>query len=192
LVEKEHQHHKNGMTNKRPIKPQHMRSNDTRLLAILIMSISMLMVVQTYVNLELLKYSLMVMVMLYACYEDILTKTVSRSIHILIIIIGCIGITPAYLQNEAVLGLLFAPLPFIITNVICWLILKKQVIGKGDIFYIGALGFAVGWSIVIPGLIIGLGVSMIYFCLKRTKDQTIAFIPIITMGVLMSVVINYQ
>lgn len=171
---------------------QHSSRSDIKLMLVLLMTFSMLVIYQKYINLDLLKYSLMIVIMLYACYEDILTKTISRSIHILIIIVGSIGITPAYIQTEAMLGLLLAPLPFIITNVICWLMLKKKVIGKGDIFYVGALGFAVGWSIAIPGLIIGLGVSMIYFCLKRTKDQTIAFIPIITMGVLMSVVINYQ
>lgn len=164
----------------------------TRPLTNLALIISIMIILQNDISAEQIKYAILIPVMLYACYEDAITKKVTRSIHILIIIIGCIGITPVYLQSEAVLGLLFAPLPFLLTDIVSRVIIHKQIIGKGDIFFIASVGFAVGWSIVIPGLLIGLGVSIVYVNLKKTKEQTIAFIPIITIGILISVILNYQ
>ena len=116
-----------------------------------------------------LKGILYVLILAYASFCDIKTKTIPDKVHILIIIVALINLD----SLNSIIGLLFVPMPFFITALI-----KGGGIGGGDAKFMGANGFFLGVKGGIfgsfLGLIIAITVNIIYYKIKK-KDNNISF-----------------
>lgn len=116
-----------------------------------------------------LKGILYVLILAYASFCDIKTKTIPDKVHILIIIVALINLD----SLNSIIGLLFVPMPFFITALI-----KGGGIGGGDAKFMGANGFFLGLKGGLVGsflgLIIAITVNKIYYKI-RNKDINISF-----------------
>lgn len=117
----------------------------------------------------ILKCILYVLVLAYASYCDLKTKTIPDKVHILIIIVALININ----SLNSIIGLLFVPMPFFVTALI-----KGGGIGGGDVKFMGANGFFLGlkggFIASIIGLTLALFINSIYYKIKN-KDNNISF-----------------
>ena len=93
-----------------------------------------------------------IMLLTYAAMIDLKTRTIPDHIHVLIILIGLIGLEPI----SAVLGLMLVPLPYFIMA-----LLKENSIGGGDIKLMGACGFYLGLQAGYVASILGLMLAII-------------------------------
>jgi leader peptidase (prepilin peptidase)/N-methyltransferase len=116
-----------------------------------------------------IKGILYVLILAYASFCDIKTKTIPDKVHILIIIVALINLD----SLNSIIGLLFVPMPFFITALI-----KGGGIGGGDAKFMGANGFFLGVKGGLfgsfLGLIIAITVNIIYYKIKK-KDNNISF-----------------
>lgn len=116
-----------------------------------------------------IKGILYVLILAYASFCDIKTKTIPDKVHILIIIVALINLD----SLNSIIGLLFVPMPFFITALI-----KGGGIGGGDAKFMGANGFFLGVKGGLfgsfLGLIIAITVNKIYYKIKK-KDNNISF-----------------
>lgn len=117
----------------------------------------------------ILKGILYVLILAYASFYDIKTKTIPDKVHILIIIVALINLN----SLNSIIGLLFVPMTFFITALI-----KGGGIGGGDVKFMGANGFFLGVKGGLVGsflgLIIAITVNKIYYKIKK-KDNNISF-----------------
>lgn len=117
----------------------------------------------------ILKGILYVLILAYASFYDIKTKTIPDKVHILIIIVALINLN----SLNSIIGLLLVPMPFFITALI-----KGGGIGGGDVKFMGANGFFLGvkgGSIAsIIGLTLAVVANFIYYKIKK-KDNNISF-----------------
>lgn len=127
-----------------------------------------------------IRWMLLTAVMIYASGYDLITHRVDQRNYPLIICIGLIGTNYEFFINESLIGLIMIPLPFVIIGSLMGWVLKKQVIGKGDYYFLAAVGFAYGFSYGIQSLIIALSIALIG--LPFYRSEKIAFIPIISLG----------
>jgi len=101
---------------------------------------------------------------------DIKRREIPDKISIMIALTGLLTFSPVKL-----LGILIA-LPFLITAVLC-----KGRLGGGDIKFMAAAGFALGFEAAIIASVIGLTASLIYCAFvyilrrKRVKERNMAF-----------------
>ena len=121
-----------------------------------IVSINILILSTASFNIQLFKLMLLVGVMIYASYYDLETNKVERSVHLLIIAIGSLGMTSNQLLTIALPGLIISPLLLVMINLITSIGFKRKVIGMGDIFYVAALGYTFGVLIITLGLLVGI------------------------------------
>ncbi|WP_027626214.1 prepilin peptidase [Clostridium lundense] len=116
-----------------------------------------------------IKGILYVLILAYASFCDIKTKTIPDKVHILIIIVALINLD----SLNSIIGLLFVPMPFFITALI-----KGGGIGGGDAKFMGANGFFLGVKGGLfgsfLGLIIAITVNKVYYKIKK-KDNNISF-----------------
>lgn len=130
----------------------------------------------------ILKGFLYFLILNYASFYDIKTKTIPDKVHILIILLGLISINPV----NSIAGLMFVPIPFFITAV-----LKGGGIGGGDIKFMGGNGFLLGvkggFIGSLIGLIIAITINTAYYKLKK-KDKNISFplAPYLSVGCFLS------
>lgn len=117
----------------------------------------------------ILKGILYALVLAYASFCDIKTKTIPDKVHILIIIVALINLNIL----NSIIGLLLVPIPFFTTALI-----KGGGIGGGDVKFMGANGFFLGVKGGLVGsflgLIIAITVIKIYYKIKK-KDNNISF-----------------
>lgn len=155
-----------------------------------IVSINILILSTASFNIQLFKLMLLVGVMIYASYYDLETNKVERSVHLLIIAIGSLGMTSNQLLTIALPGLIISPLLLVMINLITSIGFKRKVIGMGDIFYVAALGYTFGVLIITLGLLVGILIIQVTLMIKKhDKGNHIPFIPYITIGNLMVVLL---
>ena len=122
------------------------------------------------------KNTLFVLVLLYASYYDYKHRIIPDKVHIIILVLSLININIV----DSILGLILIPLPVLI---IC---LTKGGIGGGDIKFIGAvsffLGFEVGLYGTVLGLLTGIVVSVIYGLISSSKVSTFPLGPYLSFG----------
>jgi leader peptidase (prepilin peptidase)/N-methyltransferase len=82
--------------------------------------------------------------------------------------------------------------PLLLIALFCWLALKKEALGGGDIKLMAFAGLVIGWRLVIPAYLIGVitgaiaGVVLLSTGKKKRGDE-IPFGPYLCFGVLVSV-----
>lgn len=117
----------------------------------------------------ILKGFLYFLILAYASFYDIKTKTIPDRVHIIIILLGLININPL----DSITGLIFVPIPFLITA-----LLKGDGIGGGDVKFMAANGFFLGLKGGFMGSFLGLAIAVlvnaIYYKIKN-KDKNISF-----------------
>lgn len=117
----------------------------------------------------ILKGILYALVLAYASFCDIKTKTIPDKVHILIIIVALINLNIL----NSIIGLLLVPIPFFTTALI-----KGGGIGGGDVKFMGANGFFLGvkggFIASIIGLTLAVVANFIYYKIKK-KDKNISF-----------------
>lgn len=117
----------------------------------------------------ILKGILYALILAYASFYDIKTKTIPDKVHILIIIVALINLN----SLNSIIGLLLVPIPFFITALI-----KGGGIGGGDVKFMGANGFFLGvkggFIASIIGLTLAVVANFIYYKIKK-KDKNISF-----------------
>lgn len=120
-------------------------------------------------NLFILKGFLYALILAYASFSDIKTKTIPDKVHILIILVELINMNPV----NSITGLIFVPIPFLITA-----LFKQGGIGGGDVKFMAANGFILGikggFIGSFIGLIIAVIVNAIYYKIKN-RDKNISF-----------------
>ena len=120
-------------------------------------------------NLFILKGFLYALILTYASFSDIKTKTIPDKVHILIILVELINMNPV----NSITGLFFVPIPFLITA-----LFKQGGIGGGDVKFMAANGFFLGvkggFIGSFIGLIIAIIVNAIYYKIK-SKDKNTSF-----------------
>lgn len=131
--------------------------------------------------------------------KDIKEKIISDIFNVIIIILGTIKIIFFYGDFEkSIIGMGVFPLVFIIIYGYISEILKKDVIGFGDIKFMGAAGFYLEYS-GIYNLIILYNIIFItaFICVvpllllkKIKKDAEIPFAPFISAGILISLFLD--
>lgn len=140
-------------------------------------------------NLDLviyLKLLLLFQIMIYASFYDYKTNKVDQRIHFCILGIGLIGGLDFSQFGNYLMGAVLA-LPFLIANVVMKKATGKIAVGLGDIKYIGALGFVLGFELSLIALCTAslLGVVMEVLKIKTKyhgKKRKIAFIPYLSIG----------
>lgn len=117
----------------------------------------------------ILKGILYALVLAYASFCDIKTKTIPDKVHIVIVIVALINLN----SLNSIIGLLLVPIPFFITALI-----KGGGIGGGDVKFMGANGFFLGvkggFIASIIGLTLAVVANFIYYKIKK-KDKNISF-----------------
>ncbi|UZQ48859.1 prepilin peptidase [Clostridium kluyveri] len=125
------------------------------------------------------------LILMYASYVDIRTKTIPDKIHVLVLLISLIKIN----LINSMLGFLIVPLPFFITA-----LLKGGGIGGGDVKFMAASGFLLGLNggfiASIIGLLLALIINAILYKVKN-KDKNISFplAPYLSVGCFLSYLI---
>ncbi|ERI90675.1 peptidase, A24 family [Clostridiales bacterium oral taxon 876 str. F0540] len=125
------------------------------------------------------------LILMYASYIDIKTKTIPDRVHVLILIVSLIKIN----LTNSMLGFLIVPLPFFITA-----LLKGGGIGGGDVKFMAASGFLLGikggFIASIIGLLLALCLNAIVYKVKN-KDKNISFplAPYLSIGCFLSYLI---
>lgn len=127
-----------------------------------------------------IRWMMLTAVLIYASGYDLITHRVDQRNYPLIICIGLIGTNYEFLINQSLIGLIMIPLPFVIAGSLMGRVLKKRVIGKGDYYFLAAVGFAFGFTAGIQSIIIALTIALIG--LPFYRSEKIAFIPIISLG----------
>lgn len=131
--------------------------------------------------------------------KDIKEKIISDILNIMIIILGVMKIIFFNGDFEkSIIGMGVFPLVFIIIYGYISEILKKDVIGFGDIKFMGATGFYLGYSgiynLIILYNTIFITAFIIVFPLlllkKIKKEAEIPFAPFISAGILISLFLN--
>ncbi|MFQ9979655.1 MULTISPECIES: prepilin peptidase [Clostridium] len=117
----------------------------------------------------ILKGILYALILAYASFYDIKTKTIPDKVHIVIVIVALINLN----SLNSIIGLLLVPIPFFITALI-----KGGGIGGGDVKFMGANGFFLGvkggFIASIIGLTLAVVANFIYYKIKK-KDKNISF-----------------
>lgn len=112
--------------------------------------------------------------------KDIKSNYINGCLNILLVIIGFIK---NILVNESIkeylLGLIVIPLTLLLLNII-----KKDSIGDGDIEYLSAIGFFVGYRNIVISLFISTILLLMYSLYKKKRKYP--FIPFITIGVIIN------
>lgn len=137
------------------------------------------------INVAVIQLMCLVSVMVYASYYDNMTSKVERWVHILILVIGSVTLSFDSFLSSALPGLLilFGSLFFI--NSVLYLLFKKTMIGRGDLFYVSSLGYVFGPLSVLTGLFLGtIFLQGVLFFDKQQAKRAVPFVPYITLGVL--------
>jgi len=117
----------------------------------------------------IIKGILYVLILAYASFYDIKTKTIPDKVHIVIVIVALINLN----SLNSIIGLLLVPIPFFITALI-----KGGGIGGGDVKFMVANGFFLGvkggFIASIIGLTLAVVANFIYYKIKK-KDKNISF-----------------
>lgn len=138
------------------------------------------------ISFETMKVLFIIQVMIYASYYDVATKKVDRRMHIIIMAIGSMLMPWQIFAAEAIPGMMVMPLPLIITGLIYSNRLKKNVVGVGDIYYVGALSYAFGITVGMVGMLLTTIISFLFS--KATKQtDSIAFVPSISIGYIIAI-----
>jgi len=130
----------------------------------------------------ILKGILYALILAYASFYDIKTKTIPDKVHIVIVIVALINLN----SLNSIIGLLLVPIPFFITALI-----KGGGIGGGDVKFMGANGFFLGvkggFIASIIGLTLAVVANFIYYKIKK-KDKNISFplAPYLSIGCLLT------
>lgn len=125
------------------------------------------------------------LILMYASYVDIRTKTIPDKVHVLILLVSLIKVNLIY----SMLGFLIVPLPFFITA-----LLKGGGIGGGDVKFMAASGFLLGikggFIAIVIGLLLALSINAIVYKVK-SKDKNISFplAPYLSVGCFLSYLI---
>ena len=131
--------------------------------------------------------------------KDIKERIISDILNIMIIILGVMKIIFFNGDFEkGIIGMGVFPLVFIIVYGYISEVLKKDVIGFGDIKFMGAAGFYLGYSgiynLIILYNTIFITAFIIVFPLlllkKIKKEAEIPFAPFISAGILISLFLN--
>jgi len=121
---------------------------------------------------------------------DIRKREIPDNINIMIALTGLLTFSPVKL-----LGILIA-LPFLITAMLC-----KGRLGGGDIKFMAAAGFALGFEASVAAVIIGLTASLIYcagvylcrlfFCTgRRERNMAFPLAPFLSTGCLAAFILQ--
>lgn len=112
--------------------------------------------------------------------KDIKNNLINGYLNILLLLIGFIK---NILINENIkdylLGLIVIPITLLILNYF-----KKDSIGDGDIEYLSAIGFYIGYINIVISLFISTVLLIIYSLYKKKRKYP--FIPFITIGVIIN------
>lgn len=110
----------------------------------------------------IVKNVLFVLVIIYASYCDIKTRIIPDKVHVMIMLLALIKID----WIPSILGLILVPLPFLVVA-----LYKEGSMGGGDIKFVGACSFFIGFCGGLFGSIIGLSfailTNMLYFRYKE-------------------------
>jgi len=133
-----------------------------------------------------IKYFLFSEVLLLASYFDIRTRIIPNWIHVLIIMIGCIGFDPV----RSTLGLILTVLPFLIM-----VMMIEGSIGGGDVKLVGACGFVLGFDmcmfLVICANVFAICFALLYYLnIKGIGRMRLPFVPFLFLGWVVIMVIK--
>lgn len=109
-----------------------------------------------------IKNVLFILVLVYASYCDVKTRIIPDKVHVMIMLLALIRID----WIPSILGLLLVPLPFLVVALV-----KEGAMGGGDIKFVGACSFFLGFYGGFIGSSLGIGVAiltnLLYFRYKR-------------------------
>lgn len=129
----------------------------------------------------------------YASVMDFRTHLVPNQIHAIIFGLGLLGLIFSLTKTNilsVILGAVILPLPFLIANAIEKKH-KSHTIGCGDIKFMAAVGFLLGfkqgYTALLSGLVAAVIISAILLgCKKIDKSKPFALIPYLSVGCILS------
>lgn len=158
------------------------RSKFNKICIALSVCISFLFVLKFGFTFELLKATLILSVFLFASVCDIKERKVEDFIHIMLMLIGLINVSPTVLFNRAIAFAVSFALMFVIA------VISNNKIGGADVKFIPTCFFILGATKGVFGLIVGLFFAVIGTLIrnkiKKSKDKTLPLIPYLSAGFL--------
>ena len=131
----------------------------------------------------MVKNTLFVLVLLYAAYYDCKYRIIPDKVHIFIILLGLINISVV----DSILGLILVPLPVLVVGIM------KGGIGGGDIKFIGAISFFLGFEVglygTVLGILIGIIISIIYGLISSTRVNRFPLAPYLVFGYMTTMIL---
>ncbi|TYQ17842.1 UNVERIFIED_CONTAM: leader peptidase (prepilin peptidase)/N-methyltransferase [Acetivibrio alkalicellulosi] len=133
-----------------------------------------------------IKWIIYFLILAYASYQDLRTKTIADKVHIFLLILGIFEDC----SINSIIAAIIIPIPFLITA-----LAKDNGIGGGDVKFMAANGFVLGIKKGIIGSIVGLLIAIIinviYYKFKN-KDKKISFAlaPYLSIGCLFAYTIK--
>ncbi|WDV44078.1 A24 family peptidase [Clostridiaceae bacterium M8S5] len=126
----------------------------------------------------IVKNILFLIVIIYASYCDIKTRIIPDKVHVMIMILALIKID----WIPSIIGLILVPLPFLVVA-----LYKEGSMGGGDIKFVAACSFFMGFYGGLFGSIIGLSfvilTNMLYFRYKVAEyNGKFAIVPYLGIG----------
>ena len=126
----------------------------------------------------MIKNALFILVLIYASYCDIKTRIIPDKVHVMIMLLALIRIN----WIPSILGLLLVPLPFLVVA-----LMEEGAMGGGDIKFVGACSFFLGFSVGLIGSSVGLAfgilVNVLYFRYMRLDYYgKVALVPYLGVG----------
>ena len=132
------------------------------------------------------KNTLFVLVLLYAAYYDYKHRIIPDKVHVIILLLGLIDISVV----DSLLGLILVPLPVLIVAIM------KGGVGGGDIKFIGAISFFLGFEVglygSVLGLLIGIVISVIYSLISSVKVNRFPLAPYLVLGYLTTMILIWK
>lgn len=151
------------------------------------MGISFMFVLKFGFTFELLKATLILGVFLFSSVCDIKERKVEDFIHIMLLLIGLINVSPTVLFSRAMVFAISFALMFVIA------IISNNKIGGADVKFIPACFFILGAAKGVFGLIIGLLFAVVGTLIrnkvKKSEDKTLPLIPYLSAGFLVGYLI---
>lgn len=152
---------------------------------------------------ELPVYMVLSSLLIIAAFTDLRHMIIPNGVIIAGLVLGTIQLAATVITSLLepwhiyVIGLFAGALPLLLISVLGWLLLKKEVIGGGDIKLMAFCGLVIGWKLVIPAYLIGITAGALFGIVLLTagRKKSSDLIPLgafLALGVLISVFFGYE
>ena len=113
-------------------------------------------------------------------YYDYKTKTVPDWLNVLVFVLGLIILKPFYkdysyiIQVFITIGIIEFLMRFLIPSIV-----KREVLGEGDLLLFGLLGGLLGLKYLFLGIFLSAIFYIIYYMALRKKERELPYIPML-------------